>query len=180
VAKDAFDGKQSGSFSTLLSSNRSRMKLESSETASSQDNSQELAAIYEPIQFPSLLARIKAIFLDTLVLLVFFAVTSVVIDNVGGAPDAVRIALIMIIFLYDPVLTAFAGATIGHKIMGIKVRKFDAPGSKISLPMAFVRFFVKWLLGWISLLTVTSNAHKRAIHDLASGSIMIPASSIVL
>ena len=36
-----------------------------------------------------------------------------------------------------------------------------------------IRYPVKLLLGWISFLTINSNPKRRAIHDLASGSVMI-------
>ncbi|WP_290795347.1 hypothetical protein [Flavihumibacter sp. UBA7668] len=32
-----------------------------------------------------------------------------------------------------------------------------------------------WVRSWISFLTINTNPHKRAIHDLVSGSVMIKA-----
>lgn len=77
-------------------------------------------------------------------------------------------------YLYDPIFTAFTGSTLGHKIMKLKVRRYREPERKISLGQALLRFIIKGLLGWISFFTVTGNERKRAIHDLASGSILLP------
>lgn len=77
------------------------------------------------------------------------------------------------IFLYDPLLTSIAGNTIGHRLMGLTVRKFDNPYRNISLGNAILRFSVKALLGWISFLTITGNKYKRAIHDMVGNSIVI-------
>jgi uncharacterized RDD family membrane protein YckC len=47
---------------------------------------------------------------------------------------------------------------------------------KNALTFSFLySFYCKTLLGIISFFTVTSNKSKRAIHDLAAGSIMVYA-----
>jgi uncharacterized RDD family membrane protein YckC len=73
-------------------------------------------------------------------------------------------------YLYDPLLTAMSGGTLGHRLMKLTVRKFKKPASRISFGQAYVRFLTKGLFGWLSFITVTANKSKRAIHDLASGS----------
>lgn len=129
---------------------------------------------YELLQFPSLLARVKALVLDSLVILFVFSTLSVLINSLGDIPSFLKgFILIFMIYLYDPLLTSFFGATLGHRIMGLTVRRYNNHDLKISLGKALIRFFLKLLLGWISFLTVTSNKQKRAIHDLVSGSIVI-------
>lgn len=129
---------------------------------------------YGGMRFPSLLARIKAVFIDTLIILSIFTATTLIIDAIGEVPNVARgFVLIFMFYLYDPLLTSFTGSTIGHKAMKLTVRRYTDPGKTISLGQAFIRFLVKGLLGWISFLTVTSNRRKRALHDLASGSIIL-------
>lgn len=125
-------------------------------------------------QLPSLLARIKAVVIDLILLLIVFSATSVVTDMFGDVPTFVRgtIAVVMLV-LYDPLLTAFTGGTIGHKLIGIRVKKYAALHENISFVNAVVRFTVKSGLGWLSFLTVTSSKDKRAIHDSLSGSIVL-------
>ena len=130
--------------------------------------------IYDETIFPSLIVRIKALVIDFLIILIVFTATTLFIDAFGDIPSFVKgFILIFMIWLYDPVLTSFTGSTLGHKMMKLKVRKFMQPESKISIGQAILRFLTKWSLGWISFLTVTSNDHKRAIHDLVSGSIVL-------
>lgn len=134
----------------------------------------ELDKIYESMVFPSLLARIKAVVFDFCIILIVFTITSIAIDAIGAVPDFLRgFILIFMVYLYDPVLTSFTGSTIGHKLMKLQVRRHNNPTQKISLGQAFIRFFVKATLGWLSFLTVTSNPRKRAIHDLWSGAVIL-------
>ena len=43
----------------------------------------------------------------------------------------------------------------------------------ISFPFALVRYLLKMFLGWISLLTITANDKKKAIHDFVAKSVVI-------
>jgi uncharacterized RDD family membrane protein YckC len=134
-----------------------------------------LEARYDEIIFPSLVTRIKAVFIDVLIMLLIFTGSALLIDVIGDVPDFVKgFILIFMVYMYDPVLTSFTGSTLGHKIMKLKVRKYHDPDAKISLGYAFLRFLTKGTLGWISFLTVTANKRKRAIHDMVSGSILLP------
>ena len=129
---------------------------------------------YEDITFPSLVERMKAVFFDIFILLVVFTLTSLFIDSISDIPAFGKgVIFIFMIYLYDPILIAFTGGTLGHKSMKLKVRRYKHPDKKITLWQAFIRFIIKGLLGWLSFLTVTSNKHRRAIHDLTSGSIIL-------
>lgn len=129
---------------------------------------------YDATTFPTLVTRIKAVFIDILVMLIIFTATTLFIDAFGDIPNFVKgFILIFMLYLYDPILTAFTGSTLGHKMMKLTVRTYSDPGKKITLGQAFLRFITKAALGWISFLTVTGNKRKRAIHDLISGSIIL-------
>ncbi|HMG91926.1 MAG TPA: RDD family protein [Chryseolinea sp.] len=129
---------------------------------------------YDGIIFPTLVSRIKALFVDLVVILMIFTTTTLFIDAFGDIHSFLKgFILIFMLYLYDPILTSFTGSTLGHKLMKLKVRRFNDPEEKISLGYAFLRFILKTTLGWISFLTVTSNKHKRAIHDVMSGSILL-------
>ncbi len=134
----------------------------------------DLDTKYDVITFPSLVTRIKALFIDVIIMLIIFTATALLIDSFGDIPSFAKgFILIFMFYLYDPIFTSLTGSTLGHKVMKLKVRRYGEPEKKISLGQAFLRFFVKGFLGWISFLTVTGNKRKRAIHDLASGSIML-------
>lgn len=129
---------------------------------------------YAGYRLPSLLARVKALVVDMLIVLAIFTLTTLVINVLGEVPDMARgLILVFMFYLYDPLLTSLTGATLGHRFMNLTVRKYAHPERRISFGQAFVRFLTKGLLGWLSFLTVTGNSCKRAIHDLVSGTIVL-------
>jgi uncharacterized RDD family membrane protein YckC len=129
---------------------------------------------YDDTTFPTLVARIKALFIDILIMLAIFTAASLLIDSIGDVPGFARgFVLIFMLYLYDPLMTSLTGGTLGHKLMKLKVKRYNDPERNISMPRAFLRFIIKTALGWISFLTVTANKRKRAIHDSVSGSIML-------
>jgi len=67
----------------------------------------------------------------------------------------------------------FFGGTVGHKIVGLKVKRESDSDKNLNVIAAILRVLMKALLGWISLLTVTSDDKKRAMHDSATGSIVL-------
>ncbi len=124
--------------------------------------------------FPSIVSRIQALFVDFWIiigLVVLFR--SFVFSHMDGALVGLKIALFFsVALLYDPLLTR-SGGTIGQRTMGIKIRSFDDPHRKITLTQAYFRSIMKILLGWISFLNVSLDPFKRAMHDKASGSVVL-------
>lgn len=148
-------------------------QLENSESASIY-NAREHKVQYPQALLPNLVVRIKAVFIDLVILLLVFAVTSLIMDAAGNVSPFIKGSIaIFMLYLYDPIFTAFTAGTIGHKIMKLKIKQLKDSDKNISLFAALLRFLVKASLGWISFFTVTGNTNKRAIHDLASGSIML-------
>ncbi|GGH14857.1 RDD family protein [Sphingobacterium alkalisoli] len=130
----------------------------------------------EEVHYPGLLERVKAIVIDNVLVLGSLFLVSAIISAFGGAPDSVRIiCLLFIFFLYDPLFTSIFGGTVGHMIMGLRVKKEHDVGKNVIFPLAMVRFIAKVFLGGISLITVSTNARKRAIHDQIAGTIVVYA-----
>ena len=118
--------------------------------------------------------RVKALCVDTLVLIIMMMVFSALFSAFEYVPDGLRIAAMVFIFLlYDPLFTSFSGATLGQRLFGLRVRKETDTTQKIIFPLALIRFLVKATLGWISLLTVQASAQRKAIHDLLVGSVVV-------
>ena len=150
------------------------MDNEKSLEASFITNDVETEVTFNESALPTLLTRVKALVVDFCILLAVFSLMSVLIDAIGGVPDFLKGAVFVIMaYLYDPLLTAFTGSTIGHKLMKLKVRRYSEPEKNISIWQALLRFFIKISLSWLSFLTVTGTKHKRAIHDILSGSIVL-------
>lgn len=124
--------------------------------------------------YPGLLDRIKAVMVDSVLLIVFMIIATAIFSAFETVPDFARItAFLFIFFLYDPIFTSSFGGTIGHMIIGLKVKREKDEQKNILFPLAIIRFATKALLGWISLLTVTSNEKSKAIHDSIVGSIVV-------
>lgn len=130
------------------------------------------------MNYGKLIDRIKAVMIDAIVIAMFGASSSVLLSSFENVPDSVRIILFVFIFLlYDPIFTSFIGGTIGHLVIGLRVRNAKDETRKVIFPLAILRFIVKAFLGWISLVTVTSNKQNKAIHDSLVGSVVINVSN---
>ena len=89
---------------------------------------------YKGIALPTLLVRVKALFVDLCIMLVVFTSTTLFIDSVGDISNFSKgFILIFMFFLYEPLLTSIAGGTLGHKLMTLKIRRYEEPDRKISL-----------------------------------------------
>lgn len=118
--------------------------------------------------------RVKAAVIDGIVLIALMYVTTEIFALVNKVPNFFKItAFIFIFILYDPILTSKYGATVGHSFSKILVKREDNHSKNLSFQRAFLRFLIKFSLGWISLLTVTGNEKRKAIHDFVADSIVI-------
>lgn len=129
---------------------------------------------YKDVIFPTLLTRVKALMIDVVVILGIFSIASLVIGEFDGAPNFVRgLIFVFSLYLYEPIFISIFGGTIGHNILKVKIRKINHQDKKLNIFQASLRFVTKYLLGWISFLTITANKRKRGIHDMTSGSIVL-------
>lgn len=132
--------------------------------------------------YPTLGRRYFAAFIDGLVILGGMLLVGTLLGEVGPTFAPVRAALFVALwFGYEPGCTAFA-ATLGQRLMGFRVRRLADPTRRISLPAAWLRYAIKLALGIVSFITMAFTPQRRAIHDLASGSVvldvaMLPAAS---
>jgi uncharacterized RDD family membrane protein YckC len=126
--------------------------------------------------YPGLLDRIKALIADSIVIVILIFIISSVFSWFEHVPDIARIiAFVFVFLLYDPIFTSVFGGTIGHMIVGIRVKKDTDEQKNISFPLALLRYVVKAFLGGISLLTVSGNQQGKAIHDFVADSVVIYA-----
>jgi len=122
---------------------------------------------------PTIKTRYFSTLIDLLVILLFSFGVSALFEEIGQVPDYTRgIFLVLVVFLYEPTLVS-VGSTFGQFVLNIRVRSFKNPEKKLAFPLVFIRFMIKFFLGWLSFITVTFNINRRAIHDFASGSIVI-------
>jgi len=126
-----------------------------------------------PDKYPQLSERIQSSFIDMLLIVIMMFVFASILDKYENLPDWVTIAMFAGLFVaYEPLCMSL-GFTLGNYIKGIRVRKNSDTTKRINILQALIRYPVKILLGWISFLTIGADPKRRAIHDLASGSVMI-------
>lgn len=123
---------------------------------------------------PTILRRYFSTFIDGIFILSVFIAISFAIDGDSTFGNYARVAVFFIMFFfYEPIFTS-RFCTIGQKITGIRVRT-AVTYDNISIPAAYLRIIIKIFLGFISLLSIPLTKDRRAIHDFASGSIVIMA-----
>lgn len=124
------------------------------------------------IYSPSILRRYMSTFIDGVFILTTFLAVSAVLELSQVVPDTIRVPLILgILFLYEPICTSLL-CTVGQKLTGIRVRKLDGK-TKISLFAAVLRYLVKVVFGLFSLLSIPFSKNRKALHDFASGSVVV-------
>lgn len=124
---------------------------------------------------PTIPRRYAATVIDGLLVLAVFVVLTMVLPD-GEISRVLRIlGALAMLFLYDPIGTG-RYFTLGQWITGVRVRDFKT-GQPIGVPRAWGRVLVKGLLGIISFVMIPFTFGRRAIHDLATGSIAILAGS---
>jgi len=124
--------------------------------------------------FAGVADRIKALFVDYLVMVLLMFAASQILSGIEPVPDFARpVALIFILLLYDPVFTSAFGGTIGHMIIGIRVKRENDQTRNLLFPIAVIRYLVKQFLGIISLFVIYSNDKRQAIHDYLANSVVI-------
>lgn len=124
--------------------------------------------------YPELFDRVKAVITDSIILIIFMIIITDIFSTFENVPDNARIIAFLFIFLlYDSICTSIFGGTIGHILIGIRVRKENNTKKNILFPLAFLRYLLKALLGWISLLSVMSNEKRQAIHDTIVKSVVV-------
>ena len=124
--------------------------------------------------YPYLIQRFKAFFIDLCFSVILMGISAYLFSFFEEPLPKVRIVtLLSIFFLYDPLTVSLFGGTIGHHLIGLRVKRNNSEEKNINFIFAFARYVVKLVLGWVSLLSVSGSEKKRALHDMISGSVVI-------
>jgi uncharacterized RDD family membrane protein YckC len=127
------------------------------------------AAIY-----PRLLRRVRAIIIDEIVLLIALAAWWLALGIADVALGLKLGSLIAVFLAVDPALVAMTGGTIGHHVMGLRVRVAHA-NAKAGFARATLRAIVRYALGAVSLIFVLVTRRHQAIHDYVSRTVVVLA-----
>jgi uncharacterized RDD family membrane protein YckC len=127
-------------------------------------------------KYPILLRRYLATLVDFIVAFsIAVAIGKSLSMNSNLSTDLSMWIFILPFLIYEPLMTTVY-STVGQFVFKFRVRKLDEK-NKINFGQAFVRIIIKYLLGWISLMTIPARADRRAMHDLATGSIVVNSNS---
>lgn len=130
--------------------------------------------ISEAIRLPGVFERIKASFIDGIVILAMIFIVAIILSFFNNVSVYVRGGAFIFIFLfYEPTLVSLRGGSIGHDMAGLAIKRANKVSSNLLFPLAILRFLIKTALGIVSLFVVNQNPNKKAIHDFLSGSMVI-------
>lgn len=115
--------------------------------------------------------RARAFLIDTAILggsIIAFVVISAMVENLPWLDRLLLIGMFALLFLYEPILVATRGATVGHRAANIQVVS-DKTGGPPAFAVAFARYIIKAILGILSFLGMAFTRRHQAVHDLLTG-----------
>jgi uncharacterized RDD family membrane protein YckC len=116
--------------------------------------------------------RFRALALDTIVYALLFYVGALAIHAAAWSDDVRQglwLALIATMLLYEPVLVATLGGTVGHIVTNLRVVD-DRTGGNPGFFKAVARGVIKLLLGWFSFVSMALTRRNQALHDVLTHS----------
>ncbi len=124
------------------------------------------------IGFPKISKRIQAVLIDSIIITVCFITTMIGMSLLGVQGINSIILAGLIVCILEPAMIAFTGGSIGHHILSLRVINKDTQNN-VGLISAFIRFFLKAILGLFSIVSIFTTKQYQAIHDLSIGSIVV-------
>lgn len=121
--------------------------------------------------YASFSARVRALLVDVVV--IFAAALGIVLfialtEALPYTGQVGIVALFGFLALYEPVMVATSGATVGHRRANLRVVSL-ATGDRPSFPQALARFVIKGALGILSFVTMALTRRHQAVHDRITG-----------
>ena len=116
--------------------------------------------------------RLRALCLDATILVLLFYVGTVLIHSISSSDSVTRglwLGVVLVILLYEPILVAMIGGTVGHRLTNLRVVD-DRSNRNLSFVKAVARAAIKALLGWYSFLSMSLTRRNQALHDVLTHS----------
>jgi len=141
-------------------------------TSNTKERKEAFIADGKEYHYPRLVKRYQAMFIDGMLLLATLIIIMIVSQDSEMRTTIMVSSGFILSFTYEPLLTTYS-KTVGQRLMKIRVGRHNNPHERIGLLNAYIRWFTKGVLGWLSFVTINFNPEHRAIHDFASDSVMI-------
>lgn len=124
--------------------------------------------------YAKIIDRIKATIADSIILIIFTFIISYILSHFEDVPENLKMIIFITTFIfYSPLFISLLGGTIGHMMFQICVKKELDNNKNIPFILAVLRHITKSFLGIISLLIISNNEKKQAIHDYVANSVVI-------
>jgi uncharacterized RDD family membrane protein YckC len=124
-------------------------------------------------QYPRLLRRVRAALIDSVVFASIIIGWFYSFELLENTHAAIKVGLLVVAYLIvEPALVSLTGGTIGHHLMGLRVRDAGVD-ERIGFIRATLRGLTRSLLGLFSLLFMFVTRRHQAIHDYFSRSIVV-------
>ena len=125
------------------------------------------------MNYPALVLRIRAMCLDAIVFVLLFWIVLLLIWKLQFSSTYLKVIVVAIpLILFEPLWMWMTGSTIGQHIVGIRVANIRTERNLFILP-AIVRFIVKILLGFYSVITMIVTKRRQSFHDVISNSVVL-------
>lgn len=117
------------------------------------------------------LRRLQAAIIDGIVIMlaIFSAVFIAVTLNSESIARTLGFSVAIGWLLYEPLLVALTGSTVGHYLRNLRVVD-NRTGGNINFLKAIIRTLLKAALGWLSFVTMATTRRHQAVHDLVTKS----------
>jgi uncharacterized RDD family membrane protein YckC len=130
--------------------------------------------------YPRLIRRIKGAMIDGIIIPIAAIGVLVLIDSFGVESGVVKaICAALIILLLEPLAVVFTGGTIGHHVLGMRVRRKNED-KRLGIFAALTRFVTKTLFGIFSFFVALITQKRQSLHDVAANSVVVYKSTIGL
>jgi uncharacterized RDD family membrane protein YckC len=115
--------------------------------------------------------RLRAMLLDWIITLIvmFGALLLVTAVRSDSFSRGLGILVVVALVLYEPILVARMGGTLGHYFTNLRVVD-DRSGGNIGFARAFARVVIKGTLGLYSFVILAATRRNQAVHDLLTRS----------
>ncbi len=133
----------------------------------------------EPIDMPTpayatFTRRLQAMFYDSACLICMVAVAVSLVafgEPFAGAGRVAAGAVVLPVLLYEPLMVALFGGTLGHRRRNMRVVVVKT-GRSPGIVRAFVRFILKTILGLPSFVAMAVTTRYQSLHDQITGTVV--------
>jgi uncharacterized RDD family membrane protein YckC len=130
--------------------------------------------------YPRLLKRLQGVFIDGIIIPMAAIGTLVALTYAHVDSTWIKVLCpLIVVLLLEPVAVCSTGGSIGHHLVGLRVRKENAD-ERISFFAAIVRVVVKTFFGLPAFFVAFISRKRQALHDIVAKSLIVHKSTIGL